>query len=356
MPHGEEQLSPTGLAHFQQAAQRPSGYISPGDRRLIEEGVRTGGGYIQVNDQVLMDKPTQYTELSDAGKAYLTWRGTDPKLAGIEAEQAHIRSTQKELIARSAAENALQLVQKEYSRGTMSQEEYAKAQQQILHEFGNNKAPSPIDYLSTAEDKDDPIMQETRYKKNLQGTLERMELAPEDAEFISGLTQRNEKGRLENPYAMELFMTKMKERLAGTATQKDQLKMRLQSIDDAFDTIESPNEVQQYGRIVKRNKVLAEFGLPPEETPAIQESTGWLGGTSRSPQGVAEMFEAETARALQGGQAPQPATLFQTPNPGPIRVRTNEDVRREIVKARQDGRKSIQITGPDGVTRNIPVQ
>ncbi len=367
MPFGnEQQLSPTGLARLQQVTQRP-GYISAADQRLINEGIKTGGGYIQINDTVYADDPVQHFELSDAGKAYLAWRGTDPKLAGIEAEQAQIRSTQKELVARQAAENSLQLAQKEYSRGVMSAQEYAQIQQRIVQDFGNSKAPSPIDYLSTAVDKDDPVMQETRYKENVKTTLSQLygeSFDSDMADAVGGMTQRNKDGQLENPFALELVKAKMKERLEGVTTQKEQMKMRLQSIDNQFKAIESPSPEQQYGHMVMRNKVLAQYGQPQEELPAMETQGrgvfgvgGLFGWNQQAPQDVADMFSAQAQQAMTSGdQAPQPQKIFGTPNAGPIRVKTNQDVRAEIVKARQAGRTSIQIQGPDGVTRNIPVK
>lgn len=371
MPYGDQQIqmSPTGLARLQQAAppQHPAGYISPADQRLINEGIRTGGGYIQINDQVYEDDPVKYIELSDAGKAYLAWRGTDPKLAGIEAEQAQVRSTQRELLARQAGENNLQLLQREMQRGVMSAEEYQKKQAEILQTFNNAKAPSPIDYMSTAVDQSDPTMQETRFKDNIKQTLTHLygdAFNADMADAVGGMTQRNKDGQLENPFALELVKAKMKERLQGQVTEKEQVKMRLKSLDDQFKTIESPTAEQHYGYTVAKNKILSQAGLPTEELPAMQTEGNGLfgigklfGSTHEAPQGVADMFAAQAQQAINtGNQAPAPQKIFGTPNSGPIRVQTNQDVRAEIVKARQAGRTSIQIIGPDGVTRNIPVK
>jgi hypothetical protein len=363
MPDSDDQLSPTGLARLQQATQQRPGYISAADRRLIQEGgVNVGGGYIEINGQALVDEPDQKIPLSDVGKAYLAWRGTDPKLALLEAEQAQARSTQRELVARHAAEQNLQLLQKEYTRGLMSREEYGKLQQQIVQQFGTAKAPSPIDYLSTAEDKDDPIMQETRFKTSLKTTLRTLageRITPELAGALSDMTTRDKDGVLQNPFASEIIKGIVKERIAAPATNHQQMTRMLDDNDKDYERIENPTPQQTLGYKLKRNRILQQFGQPTDELPQMKTSRNWytLGLTSSTaPQEVGDMFEAEAQRALQGGdQAPQPTEIFNVPSSGPIRVKTNQDVRRAIVQARNDGKKSIRIIGPDGVTREIPV-
>lgn len=373
MPYGypdETQLSPTGLARLQQmvaaSQQRPAGYISPGDRRLIQNGIDVGGGYIQINDQVLEDNPSQHFELSDAGKAYLAFRGTDPKLAGIEAEQAQIRSTQKELLARQAGELQLKHIDEERTRGLMSEEEHQKLQTQILQQFNSAKAPSALDYLSTVQDKNDPEMEQTRYNDNLHTTLTALfgkDMDPAMMKAVSGMTSRDKDGILKNEFAMELMKGKIKERSEGAANQRQQMQERLNSLDTNFKSIPAPTAEQQYGHAVMRNKILAEYGQPQEELPAIVQQGrgmfglgGVVGWNQQAPQSVADMFSAQAQQALQGGnQAPQATQVFGTPNSGPVRVRNDQEIRREIIRARNEGRTSLQYIGPDGKTREIPV-
>jgi hypothetical protein len=358
MPNGgEQQLTRTGLARLQQV-QRP-GYVSAADRRLIQEGLNIGGGYVELNGQVLVDEPDQRIELSDPGKAYLAWRGTDPRLAAVEAEQASVRSNQKEVLARNAAEGALQAARGEVQKGLMSMGEYAQMEKRILQDFGSSKAPSPLDYLSTVQDKNDPDMQETRYKDNVKHTLAQMygdQLDPDMANAVAGMTQRNKDGQLENPFALKLLEGKINEQVQSAATRKDQLNRSLGSLDTQFGSIESPTPEQRYGYQIKRNRVLEQFGQPTEELPPMVQTGNWLTGYGQGPQDVADNFAAETERLVSGGDhGEQPKQVFSPSRSGPIRVETKEQVRAELMKARSSGLRSIKVIGPDGVVQTVPV-
>ncbi len=360
MPYDDSRLSPTGLARFQQAAQRP-GYISSADRRLIEQGVRTGGGYIELNGQVLVDEPAQYIELSDAGKAYLAWRGTDPKLAGIEAEQAQVRSTQRELMARQVGENNLELLQKEMMRGVMSQEEYQKKQTEILQHFQNSKNPSPIEYLSTAEDQDDPVMQETRYRSNVKSAVKQFipDASDEMADAISGLTTRTKDGELTNPLLTKVIESAMTQQMEAALTKKEVVKMRLNTLDKQYGSLEEPTDIQTYGYLSRRNQVLVQAGLPLEDLPDTHEvEAGYLWGDAHiAPDSIATTFENEAKRRLSGEQAAQPKKIFDKPTTGGVpHLTTNRQVRAAKVEARKQGIKTIQFIGGDGNTYEISTE
>ncbi len=359
MPYGDNQLSPTGLARLKQATQptRP-GYISAANRRLIQEGVNVGGGYIEINGNVLVDEPSQNFQLSDAGKAYLAWEGTNPELARMEAAQAAHRANQRELVARAAAENNLQLLQKERARGVMGESEYLKKQQEIVQGFYSAKAPSPIDYLTTAEDKDDPVMEQTRWNQNLTDTATEVfgdEFTPAMGKAIAGLTTRDKDGVLQNKFAEQLLGDFMKQRLAATQSRNQQYTTQRKSIEDNFARFEEPTNEQYRAKALRINQLNAQYGLPAEDVPEMQERSSWWGGTSQAAQSVEDMFKLDSQGNLEGGSAPQPSQIFAQPAQTPVRVKTNADAERAKAEARRNGYKTFQVIDKHGNTHTLPV-
>lgn len=356
MPYGNDQLSPTGLARLQQATQRP-GFISAADQRLIREGVNVGGGYIEINGNVLVDEPSQNFELSDAGKAYLAWRGTDPKLGALEAEQAAYRSQQREVVARQAAEHNLQFLQKELNRGVMSQEEYLKKQQEIIQGFTSAKSPSPIDYLSRAEDKDDPIMQETRFNQNLGVAMSELaggQFTPGMQKALSDLTTRDKDGILQNKFAEGMMKSLMEERLTATQTRNQSYQMQRKSIEDNFARFEEPTDEQYRAKALKLNQLNQQYGVPLEDVPAMEQQSSWWGGSSQAAQSVEDMFKLDSQGNLSGGAA-QPSQIFNRPPQAPVRVNTNADAERAKAAARREGYSTFQVIDKHGNTHTLPV-
>jgi hypothetical protein len=240
----------------------------------------------------------------------------------------------------------------------MSQEEYLKKQQEIVQGFNNAKAPSPIDYLSTAEDKDDPIMEQTRYNQNLMDTASELfgsEFSPAMQKALAGLTTRDKDGILQNKYAEKMIGSFLDERSAATASRGETYKMQRKSIEDNFSRFADPTDEQYRAKMLRLNQLNAEYGMPMEDVPVMQTSSSWWGGTSTRAQSVEDMFKLDSQGQLDGSRTPQPTQIFNRPPMAPVRVKTNADGERAREAARREGYSEFQVIDQHGNTHTLPV-
>lgn len=336
---------------------RLAGGLSGAERQLINQGVRIPGGYMEVDGQVVLDQADQFIPLSDASKAYLALKGVDPKLAELEAETAKVKSNQRELFARNVAEGNLRALRTEARKGLMSVQEYGHIQDSIIRDFQEGKAPSMMDYLSTAEDEDDPKMQMTRYKDNVKNTLVEWGIPETEAANLSGLTVRDKDGVLQNKAMEQLATARAKAIMEGPANQRQQMQAEIEENNELFKLIPEPDPQQVYGYLVRKNEILRKYGQPEVPLPEMVEAGGFnpFSGfsTYKTPQSVDEMFSSmgTGTRVTPAQSAPTPPATPAPPKPQ--LYRSKEDVRKIVESAKAKGENSVVLIDPQGVITKL---